>query len=43
VTTIQWASLSGWTNYFQVYMAGAPRIKTDYDGRSGIVHASVGS
>jgi uncharacterized linocin/CFP29 family protein len=43
VTTIQWASPSGWTNNFQVFGAYAPRLKSDYDGRCGILHATVGS
>jgi uncharacterized linocin/CFP29 family protein len=43
ITNIQWASGSGWTNYFQTYAAWAPRLKTDYDGRTGILHATVGS
>lgn len=43
LTTIQWASPSGWTNEFQVYEAFAPRLKTDHDGRCGILHATIGS
>jgi uncharacterized linocin/CFP29 family protein len=43
VTTIQWASPSGWTNYFQVFNAMAPRLKNDYDGRTGILHATLGT
>lgn len=43
ITNIQWASPSGWTNYFQTFCAWAPRLKTDYDGRTGILHATVGS
>lgn len=41
VSTVQWASPSGWTNYFQVFAAWAPRFKTDFDGRTGILHATV--
>jgi hypothetical protein len=41
VTTVQWQSGSGWTNHFQVFAAWAPRLKTDFDGRSGIFHGSV--
>jgi hypothetical protein len=43
LATTQWASGSGWTNYFQVFTAFAPRIKADFDGRVGILHATVGS
>jgi len=43
LTTIQWASPSGWTNYFQTFMAMAPRLKNDFDSRTGILHASVGT
>lgn len=43
VTTIQWASPSGWTNYFQFFGAYAPRLKSDFDGRCGILHATVGT
>jgi uncharacterized linocin/CFP29 family protein len=37
---IQWESGDMWTTYFQVFSALAPRIKNDYDGRSGICHLS---
>ncbi len=40
VTTIQWASGSGWTNHFQVFAAWAPRLKKDFDGRTGVVHGT---
>jgi len=43
ISTVQWASGSGWTNYFQVFTAWAPRIKTDFDGRAGVLHATVGT
>jgi uncharacterized linocin/CFP29 family protein len=43
VTNIQWASPSGWTNYFQTFAAWAPRIKQDYDDRAGYIHATVGT
>lgn len=43
VSTIQWASPSGWTNFFQVFAAWAPRLKSDFDGHSGILHATVGT
>lgn len=41
MTTVQWASGSGWTNHFQSFAAWAPRLKSDYDGRCGILHAST--
>jgi uncharacterized linocin/CFP29 family protein len=40
VTTIQWASGSGWTNHFQVFAAWAPRLKQDFDGHCGIMHGT---
>lgn len=43
LTTIQWASPSGWTNFFQAFAAWAPRLKQDFDGRTGILHATVGT
>lgn len=42
-SNIQWASGSGWTNFFQTFAAIAPRLKTDYDGRTGIMHGTEGS
>lgn len=41
VSNIQWASGSGWTNFFQTFAAWAPRLKSDYDGRTGILHATM--
>lgn len=41
ITTIQWASGSGWTNHFQVFAAWAPRLKKDYDGHCGIIHGTT--
>lgn len=43
LATTQWSSGSGWTNYFQVFTAWAPRIKADFDGRVGVMHATTGS
>lgn len=40
VTTIQWESGSGWTHYYQVFSAMAPRIRQDFDGHTGIVYGS---
>lgn len=42
-SNIQWASGSGWTNHFQNFAALAPRLKTDFDGRCGILHGTEGS
>lgn len=38
MTTVQWQSQGGMVEHFKVMAAWAPRIKNDYDGRSGIVH-----
>jgi uncharacterized linocin/CFP29 family protein len=43
VTTVQWQSGSGFTNHFKTYAAWAPRLKADYDGRTGILHGSTSS
>lgn len=41
LTTVQWQSGSGFTNHFKVFAAWAPRLKADYDGRTGILHGST--
>lgn len=41
ITTVQWQSGSGFTNHFKTYAAMAPRLKTDFDGRTGILHGST--
>lgn len=41
VTTVNWNSGSGFTNFFKVFAAWTPRIKTDFDGRCGVLHGSV--
>lgn len=41
VSTVQWESGSGWTNMFQTFAAWAPRLKSDFDGNCGILHAST--
>jgi uncharacterized linocin/CFP29 family protein len=41
LSNIQWGSPSGWTNYFQTFAAWAPRLKEDFDGRTGILHATM--
>lgn len=38
ITTVQWSTLGGMQEEFKVMAVWAPRIKSDYDGRSGIVH-----
>ena len=37
---IEWASGDGMTGHFKVMAVGAPRVKSHYDGKSGIVHAT---
>ena len=41
LSTIQWQSGSGFTNHFKVFASWAPRLKKDYDGRTGILHGST--
>lgn len=41
LSNIQWGSPSGWTNYFQTFAAWAPRMKADFDGRCGVLHATM--
>lgn len=38
VTTVQWSSMGGMVEHFKVMAIWVPRVKSDYDGRSGIVH-----
>jgi len=38
VTTLEWASGDGMTSMFKVMTICAPRVKSRYDGKSGIVH-----
>lgn len=40
VQTLEWASGDGMVSNFKVMMVGSPRVKADYDGKSGIVHAT---
>jgi hypothetical protein len=37
-TTVMWESHGGMMIHFKVMMIGAPRIKADQSGQSGIVH-----
>ena len=39
ITTVQWTVTGGMVQEYKVMMVGVPRIKSDYDGRCGIVHA----
>lgn len=41
ISTVQWQSGNGWVNHFQTYAAWAPRLKDDFDGRTGIMHGST--
>lgn len=38
ITTVQWSVLGGMQEEFKVMAVWVPRIKSDFDGRSGIVH-----
>jgi len=38
ITTVQWSSKGGMVENFKVMACWAARLKSDYDGRSGIVH-----
>jgi uncharacterized linocin/CFP29 family protein len=38
ITTVQWSTNGGMTERFKVMAIWVPRLKSDYDGRSGIVH-----
>ena len=38
ITTVQWSTNGGMKENFKVMACWAPRLKSDYDGRSGIVH-----
>ncbi len=38
VTTVQWSNNGGMSEEFKVMAVWVPRIKSDFDGRSGIVH-----
>lgn len=40
ITVVEWASPEGSVSHFKVMFAGAPRVKADYDDRTGIVHAT---
>jgi hypothetical protein len=38
IVTVNWQEMGGALEMFRVYAIQAPRVKSDYDGRSGIVH-----
>lgn len=38
ITTVQWSQQGGMSEHFKVMACWAPRVKSDFDGRSGIVH-----
>ena len=38
IQNLQWGELGGWVQRFKVFAAMVPRIKSDKDGRCGIVH-----
>lgn len=38
VTTVQWSNNGGMTEEFKVMAVWVPRIKSDFDGRSGVTH-----
>lgn len=40
ITVVEWMSADGMNNFFKVMAVAAPRVKSDYSGRSGIVLAA---
>lgn len=38
ITTIQWAEKGGMVSEFKVMAVWVPRVKSDFEGRSGVVH-----
>lgn len=38
ITTVQWNTQGGMQEHFKVMAVWVPRVKSDYDGRSGVVH-----
>lgn len=38
VINVEWDSLGGLSTHFRTMFCGVPRVKADYEGRSGIVH-----
>lgn len=40
VTVVEWMSDNGMVSFFRVIAVAAPRVKSEYNSRSGIVHAT---
>jgi hypothetical protein len=40
VTTVQWSNNGGMSEEYKVFAVWVPRLKSDFDGRSGITHLS---
>jgi hypothetical protein len=40
VTVVEWLSGDGMIGYFKAMAVAAPRVKSDYNSRSGVVHAT---
>lgn len=40
IQTLEWASGDGMVSHFKVMAVAAPRVKADYNGSSGVVHAT---
>lgn len=43
LTTVQWDERGGLTELYKVMLVQVPRVKADFNGRCGIVHAVAGS
>jgi len=41
ITTVQWESAGGMRLNFKVMAIQVPQIRSDYDGNSGICHATT--
>ena len=41
VQNVEWESGDGFSLFFKIYMALAPRLKQDYEGNLGVVHATT--
>ena len=40
VTNVEWETMGGMASHFRVMTVSVPRVKSDYDGRCGLVHIS---
>jgi hypothetical protein len=38
MVNIEWETKGGWVMWHKVFAVMVPRVKSDYDGRSGIVN-----